>query len=62
MVPTPDHTSGTLRCWYRILGAHVHCRIFGPYAGKAGDLVFRVEEWQRIRSTQPWEFVDEDGQ
>lgn len=60
--PGLDHTSGVLRCWYRVDGGHVRCRLFGPYAGLAGLLVFRVEDWQRIRSTQPWEFVDEDRQ
>lgn len=55
-----DHTSGAIRCRYRVLGGHVHCRIFGPYTGKAGDLVFRVEEWDHVRRINPgWQFTEE---
>ncbi len=53
-----DHTSGTMRVEYRTEGGHVHCRVFGPFSGKAGDLVFRVEEWEHFRRTNPgWQFT-----
>lgn len=57
--PPTDHTTGTMRCRYRVIGGHVHCSVFGPYAGKAGDLIFRVEEWPHFRKTHPhWAFQD----
>lgn len=50
---------GIMRCEYEVLGGHVHCRVFGPYSGKAGDLVFRVEEWEHFQRTHPgWQFRD----
>lgn len=51
--------NATVRCYHRVLGGHVHCRIFGPGSGKAGDLVFRVEEWEWVTETQPWSFLAE---
>lgn len=54
-----DHTSGVMRCEYEVVGGHVHCRVFGPYSGKAGDLVFRVEEWDHVRRIHPgWQFKE----
>jgi len=40
----------SLRVYYKILGGHVHCRVFSGKApdlthGKNGDLTFSVEEW-----------------
>lgn len=59
---TLDHTSGVMRCHYQLAGGHVHCRVFGPYSGKAGDLVIRVEEWEHFVATNPgWHFVDDDA-
>lgn len=55
----PDHTSGVMRCRWQLLGGHVHCAIFGPFSGKAGDLTFRVGEWDHFRKTHPnWLFVE----
>ena len=57
----PDHTSGVMRCRYQLVGAHVHCMVFGPFSGKAGDLTFRVEEWAHFKRTHPnWQFVPHD--
>lgn len=55
----PDHTSGLMRCRYEIIGGHVHCAIFGPYSGKAGDLTFRDgDEWRHFKRTHPnWMFA-----
>ena len=43
-----------LRFRFRILGGHVHIRVFGSLQfsdsmPKAGDLCFRVEEWESLR-------------
>lgn len=50
-----------VQCRFTRLGGHIHCRVFGPGPGKAGNLVFSVEEWPSfIRSTSDqWEFIDE---
>ncbi len=57
----PNHTSGIMRCRFQILGGHVHCAIFGPFSGKAGDLCFRVGEWDHFRATHPnWQFQESD--
>jgi hypothetical protein len=54
-----DHTSGVMRCEHTTIGGHVHCRVFGPFSGKAGDLVFRTDEWDHFRRTHPqWQFTD----
>lgn len=39
-----------MRLYHNLLGAHVHCRLFvGEYpGGKAGDLIFRQEEWDDV--------------
>ena len=56
-----DHTSGVMRCRYEVIGGHVHCAIFGPFSGKAGDLTFRVSEWDHFRKTHPnWQFAPVD--
>ena len=39
-----------IRIRYKILGGHVHCRVFTAEAqeltyGKCGDLIFGVKEW-----------------
>lgn len=58
VVVDPD-TSGVMRCQYKVIGGHVHCGIFGPFSGKAGELIFRVEEWDHVRHTHPgWRFVE----
>lgn len=56
----PDHTSGVMRCRWQLLGGHVHCDVFGPFSGKAGDLVFRAgDEWDHFRRTHPnWQFQE----
>lgn len=41
--PTP-----WMRWYYQELGGHTHVRVF-MNGGKCGDLVFRNEEFQRIR-------------
>lgn len=41
-----------MRLRYRVLGGHVHCRLFVGHEGagaKAGDLIFRVEEWTDVQ-------------
>ncbi len=54
-------TERRIRCRYRILGGHVHCRIFGPGTGRSGDLIFQVEEWDEVRGMHPqWEFIDDN--
>ena len=40
----------SLRVYYKVLGGHVHCRVFSGKApdlthAKNGDLAFSVEEW-----------------
>lgn len=40
-----------IRIYYKILGAHVHCRVYSGYGealGKSGDLVFRLGEWEDV--------------
>jgi hypothetical protein len=60
--PPTDHTAGTMRCRYRTIGGHVHCAVFGPYSGKAGDLIFRVDEWQHFKRTHPhWAFQESEA-
>ena len=56
------------RCYYKKLGAHVHCRFFsGPQKGalgKNGDLCFRVGEFAdftRIHRVLGIEFFREIG-
>lgn len=57
--PALDHTSGVMRCEHELRGGHVHCAIFGPFSGKAGDLIFRVEEWDHFKRTHPnWQFKE----
>lgn len=57
----PDHTSGVMRCRFQVLGGHVHCAVFGPFSGKAGDLCFRVGEWDHFRKTHPnWQFQESE--
>jgi hypothetical protein len=36
-----------IRVYFKKLGGHIHCRVFGPQPGKSGDLTFREEEWER---------------
>lgn len=56
-----DHTSGVMRCRYETIGGHVHCMVFGPFSGKAGDLVFRADEWDHFRKTHPnWIFAEKE--
>jgi len=56
-----DHTSGVMRCRFQTLGGHVHCAVFGPFSGKAGDLIFRVNEWEHFRQTHPnWQFQESE--
>jgi hypothetical protein len=51
--------SGQMRCRFRVMGGHVHCAMFGPFDGKAGDLTFRVDEWDHVRRTHPnWRFEE----
>lgn len=58
-----DHTSGVMRIEYRVLGGHVHCRVFGPFSDKAGDLVFRAEEWDHFqRTNRQWQFTNLDAE
>lgn len=41
-----------MRLYYRTIGGHVHCRLFVGQegsGGKAGDLTFRVSEWDDVR-------------
>lgn len=43
-----------IRIHYKVLGGHVHCRVFsGPASdlthGKNGDLVFDEREWPAVR-------------
>lgn len=44
-----------IRIYWEKRGGHVHCRVFAGYAtgdgtiGKAGDLVFRQEEFDDFR-------------
>ena len=43
-----------IRIRYRILGGHVHCRVFTAKAknltfAKCGDLVFDEREWNEVR-------------
>lgn len=48
----------TMRCRYRVLGGHVHCRFF--LNGNAGTLVFAVDEWSDVVAAMPRvEFIDE---
>lgn len=56
----PDHTSGIMRCRWQLVGGHVHCVIWGPFSGKAGDLTFRAgDEWEHFRRTHPyWHFTE----
>jgi hypothetical protein len=57
-----------IRLRYRVLGGHVHCRLFTAPASdqtfaKSGDLVFRVEEWDAVRAAGAkagFEFVPEE--
>lgn len=52
-----------LRCYYRIMGGHVHCRVFGPTPMTgAGGLVFRVEEWSDVLALMDGRmtFINED--
>lgn len=35
--------------YYKVLGGHTHVRVF-MNGGKCGDLVFRNEEWEQVRS------------
>lgn len=52
--------SGVMRVEYEVLGGHVHCKVFGPFSGKAGDLVLGIEEWAHFRETNPgWLFRGE---
>jgi len=42
----------TVRILHRLLGGHVHCRVFVGREGagaKAGDLTFRAEEWDVLQ-------------
>ena len=36
-----------MRVYFKILGGHVHCRVFTT-GSKCGDLVFTVEEWPEV--------------
>jgi hypothetical protein len=51
--------------YYRILGNHVHCRLFagnGPTLGKCGLLVFSVEEFFIFKNAATFiEYRDEDN-
>lgn len=38
-----------LRLYYKILGGHVHIRVF-MNGGKAGDLCFRLAEFEALRA------------
>lgn len=45
-----------LRLRYKVAGGHVHCRLFVGKRkelthGKAGDLVFDVDEWPEVRGS-----------
>lgn len=56
-----DMTSWKMRCHYKLMGGHVHCRIFGPGQGGAGDLTLRVEEWPWfVEHHVDWQFVGEE--
>jgi len=42
-----------MRLRYRVLGGHVHCRLFtakapGQTFAKCGDLTFAIEEWAAV--------------
>ena len=41
-----------MRLRYRILGGHVHCRVFTGTPGytfaKCGDLTFSIKEWPQV--------------
>lgn len=56
-----DHTSGVMRCRFQVLGGHVHCTVFGPYSGNAGQLIIRVDEWEHFKTkcVPGWHFVDD---
>lgn len=46
-------TRVVMRLRYRILGGHVHCRLFTAKAweqtfAKCGDLTFSIEEWAAV--------------
>jgi len=50
-----------MRIYFRVLGGHVHCRVFTS-GSKCGDLVFTVEEWPNVRrwlESGPVRFVEE---
>jgi hypothetical protein len=50
--------------YYRLLGGHVHCRLFagmGATLGKCGLLVFTAEEFYAFKNASPFiEYRDED--
>jgi hypothetical protein len=41
-------SSPRVRIYWRLLGGHVHVRVFCN--GKAGDLVFSEDEWKAVES------------
>lgn len=50
----------SIRCHFKLEGGHVHCRIFGPGLGKAGDLVFAEAEWVDVQCLcSEWDFIDD---
>ena len=55
-----------IRIRYRLLGGHVHCRVFTGKAknmtfAKVGDLIFSQDEWDDVRDQlhRTVEFVPE---
>jgi hypothetical protein len=54
-----------LRLYYGVRGHHVHGRLFvaatGQTFAKAGELVFRLDEWEQVRTRlSAVEFVEEE--
>lgn len=61
-----DAEPRVIRVRFRVLGGHVHCRLFTaapPYTtfAKSGDLVFNLTEWPDIRTRliNSVEFIEE---
>ena len=49
-----------MRVYFRILGGHVHCRVFTT-GSKCGDLVFALNEWpaRTLWFRSDVQFIDE---
>ena len=51
-----------MRVYFKILGGHVHCRVFTT-GSMCDSVVFSTEEWNRVRSVYfglAVRFIEED--